>query len=396
MSRGSGALEVGLSFLILGLLSFGGPAAHMAYFRREFVERKAWLSDDDFAGLMALSQFLPGPASSQLGFAIGYQRAGLPGAVAAFIGFTAPSFLIMVALALWISQSTLPAFVSGVISGLKLAAVAVVAHAVVGMYQSFCRQRLTAVLAALSAVSMLLFPQAFSQILVLILAALIGSFLLKSDSHAAATTAAGFDAERGAASWALPVFVGLFLIALLWPVERGLAALAADFFAAGSLVFGGGHVVLPLLQSWLDQSVAPDAFLTAYAAAQAVPGPMFSMASFLGANMLPVQPWLGALVATVAIFLPGFLLLLALQGRWQRWRQQPALAGAVAAVNAAVVGFLIAAWYQPVFLTAVSGPVTMAIVIAVFVALQARVLPVIALLTLSAGMGGFLTTMGYI
>lgn len=393
MSRGPGALAVGFSFLILGLISFGGPAAHMAYFRREFVERKAWLSDEDFAGLMALSQFLPGPASSQLGFAIGYHRAGLPGALAAFVGFTAPSFLIMVALALWVSQSELPVFVSGVISGLKLAAVAVVAHAVVGMYQSFCRQRLTAMLAALSAVAMLLFPQAFSQILLLMLAAFLGALMLKPESQ---STEIAPEKGAGSATWPLALFLTLFVAALLWPADQGLPALAAEFFAVGSLVFGGGHVVLPLLQSWLGPSVSPDDFLTAYAAAQAVPGPMFSMASFLGANMSPAQPWVGALVATTAIFLPGFLLLLALQGRWQRWRRQPALAGAVAAVNAAVVGFLIAAWYQPVFITAVSGPVAMAIVIAVFMALQARVLPVIVLLLLSATLGGVLTTAGLI
>lgn len=393
MSRGPEAFEIGLSFLILGLVSFGGPAAHMAYFRREFVERKAWLSDEDFAGLMALSQFLPGPASSQLGFAIGYHRAGLPGALAAFVGFTAPSFLIMVSLALWVSQSALPAFAAGVIAGLKLAAVAVVAHAVVGMYQSFCRQGLTTMLAAFSAATMLLFPQAFSQILVLLAAALLGALLLKPDSHRAEVAPA---IGVSASVWPLAVFVILFIAALLWPADQGLSALASDFFAAGSLVFGGGHVVLPLLQSWLGQSVSPDAFLTAYAAAQAVPGPMFSMASFLGANMLPAQPWVGALVATAAIFLPGFLLLLALQGRWQRWRQQPALAGAIAAVNAAVVGLLIAAWYQPVFVTAVSGPLAMAIVIAVFMALQARALPVIVLLLVSAALGGVLNSAGLI
>ena len=243
-------------------------------------------------------------------------------------------------------------------------------------------------IAALVAMLLVLWPALLGQMLALLVAAAIGWHWLRPDQGVAAPGKPGWG--RGP----LLLFPLLAVVALL-PAGRMLG-LWNDFFAAGSLVFGGGHVVLPLLQSWLDQSVAPDAFLTAYAAAQAVPGPMFSMASFLGANMLPVQPWLGALVATVAIFLPGFLLLLALQGRWQRWRQQPALAGAVAAVNAAVVGFLIAAWYQPVFLTAVSGPVTMAIVIAVFVALQARVLPVIALLTLSAGMGGFLTTMGYI
>ena len=381
------AAKVGLNFLWLGLISFGGPAAHMAYFRREFVERKRWLSDDDFAGLMALCQFLPGPASSQLGFAIGYHRAGLGGALAAFLGFTAPSFLIMVALALWLAHTDLPVFMMGVIQGLKLAAVAVVAHAVLGMYQNFCRQGLTAMVAAFSAAAMLLFPQAFSQILVLLVAALLGAALLKPEASTVAISA-----QASAPLWALPVFALLFLAALLWPDEQGLAALASDFYAAGSLVFGGGHVVLPLLQSWLGEAVSADAFLTAYAAAQAVPGPMFSMASFLGAHMSPAQPWLGALLATAAIFLPGFLLLLALQGRWQHWRQQPALAGAIAAVNAAVVGLLIAAWYQPVFVTAVTGPIAMAIVIVVFLALQAQVLPVIALLCLSAFAGGLLSS----
>lgn len=387
MSRGLEPARVGLHFLWLGLISFGGPAAHMGYFRREFVERKAWLSDEEFAGLMALCQFLPGPASSQLGFAIGYHRAGLAGAVAAFIGFTLPSFLIMVALAIWVAQTQLPPFMAGVIEGLKLAAVAVVAHAVVGMYQSFCRQTLTTLLAALSAAAMLLFPFAFSQILVLSVAALLGACLLRPEQNDIAT-----EGPDKAPFWPLILFLTCFLGAVIWPGDAGLMGLASDFFAAGSLVFGGGHVVLPLLQGWLGETVSPQAFLTAYAAAQAVPGPMFSMASFLGAHLAPAQPWLGAVVATAAIFLPGFLLLLALQARWQHWRQQQGLAAAIEAVNAAVVGLLIAAWYQPVFTTAVTGPVAMAVVVVVFFCLQARVLPVIALLALSAVAGGILST----
>jgi chromate transporter len=368
-------------FLWLGCISFGGPAAHVGYFHRRFVVRLGWLDEATYARLLALTQFLPGPASSQLGFAIGRHRGGLAGGVAAFLGFTLPSFLIMVMVALYATR--LPeAWLNGLVSGLKWLAVVVVADAVLNLGGKFCRDRFTRGVALATAVVLWLFPGVGVQLLALLVAALIGRHWLKPS---AAPEDAGAGESRVA--W-LPfgLFAAVWL--LLWLIGGGtLGGLARDFYSAGALVFGGGHVVLPLLEGFVGDAMSQDQFLTGYATAQAVPGPMFSLAAYLGAQLAPASPWLGAGVATLAIFLPGFLLVLALSDAWRALAARPAMAGAVAGINAAVVGLLLAALYQPVFLSAVAGPRDLALVVLGFLALRSGRVPLLALVVAMAALG---------
>ncbi|MEP1895498.1 MAG: chromate efflux transporter [Alloalcanivorax venustensis] len=368
-------------FLWLGCISFGGPAAHVGYFHRRFVVRLGWLDEATYARLLALTQFLPGPASSQLGFAIGRHRGGLAGGVAAFLGFTLPSFLIMVMVALYATR--LPeAWLNGLVSGLKWLAVVVVADAVLNLGGKFCRDRFTRGVALATAVALWLFPGVGVQLLALLVAALIGRLWLKPS---AAPEDAGAGESRVA--W-LPfgLFAAVWL--LLWLIGGGtLGGLARDFYSAGALVFGGGHVVLPLLEGFVGGAISQDQFLTGYATAQAVPGPMFSLAAYLGAQLAPAAPWLGAGVATLAIFLPGFLLVLALSDAWRALAARPAMAGAVAGINAAVVGLLLAALYQPVFLSAVAGPRDLALVVLGFLALRSGRVPLLALVVAMAALG---------
>jgi chromate transporter len=345
------------------------------------VVRLGWLDEAAFARLLALTQFLPGPASSQLGFAIGRHRSGLAGGVAAFLGFTLPSFLIMVMVALYATR--LPeAWLDGLVTGLKWLAVVVVADAVLTLGGKFCRDRFTRGLALATALALWLFPGVGVQLLALVLAALIGRRRLKPSP-----TPPQAGAADGQVAW-LPL--GLFAAAwiLLWLIDGGMmAGLARDFYSAGALVFGGGHVVLPLLEGFVGGAIDQDQFLTGYATAQAVPGPMFSLAAYLGAQLAPATPWLGAGVATLAIFLPGFLLVLALGDAWRALAARPAMAGAVAGINAAVVGLLLAALYQPVFLSAVAGPRDLALVVLGFLALRTGRVPLLALVVVMAALG---------
>ncbi|MDO8860569.1 chromate efflux transporter [Haliea sp. E1-2-M8] len=347
-----GFVEVFWRFLLLGCVSFGGPAAHIGYFQQAFVQRLRWLDDAAYARLVALSQFLPGPSSSQVGFAIGYRRAGLPGAVAAFLGFTLPSFLLMFAVAVLSAQVAGSGGLEGLVRGLKLLAVVVVAEAVRTMALSFCRDAVTTAIAVLTAALLLLAAAPWAQYVALLLAALAGLVLLPRLDTGAASQAQA----RTGIRW-LPLglftllFVGLPLYACGDPVWR----LFSQFYSSGSMVFGGGHVVLPLLQQHLGDAVSEDRFLLGYAAAQAMPGPMFSLAAFLGADLLPAAPFSGALLATAGIFLPGFLLVLALQSAWEALAARPRVMGLVAGVNASVVGLLLAAWVNPVALAAING-----------------------------------------
>lgn len=355
-------------FLMLGCVSFGGPAAHIGYFRQAFVERLQWVDEAHFARLLALCQFLPGPGSSQLGFAIGYQRAGLPGALAAFLGFSLPSFLLMYALARWGAAANGP--LGGAVHGLKLLAVVVVADACWKMYGSFCRGRVAAGIALLAAAILLALSGPWRQYAVLVAAAVAGALLLRPAR-----------VEAGAApgrlhGWPLALFALLFLGLPLLAAGSPWLGLFNDFYQAGSLVFGGGHVVLPLLQESIGASLSQETFLLGYATAQAVPGPMFSLSVFLGAELAPSAPAVGALVAVAGIFLPGFLLVLGLQGRWEALAGRPAVAGAVAGINAAVVGLLLSALYQPVFVTAVGDAADMALVALGMFALAVLRLPV--------------------
>ncbi|UAB71070.1 chromate efflux transporter [Vibrio sp. SCSIO 43132] len=370
------------TFFLLGWVSFGGPAAHIGYFRNTFVEKLKWLSEAEYAQIVALSQFLPGPGSSQVGFALGYRKGGITGAIAAFLGFTLPSVILMLLLAVLSSQLTDSSVFQSIIHGLKLLAVVVVADATIGMYKNFCQQKVTIALCVATAMALLLFPNLYTQMIVLVVAALVGQALLRGDQ---ANTESR---EPTQIRW-LPL---LLFAALLFglPVLGRLATeiqLFSDFYQAGSLVFGGGHVVLPLLQNIVGDQLSQDAFLTGYAAAQAVPGPMFTFATYIGYELLPASPILGALLATLAVFLPGFLLLLTVLNNWQELASRPKLSGAVAGVNASVVGLLLAALYQPVFTSAVLSGADMAVVVAGFYLLKQRKLPIVALVAFFIGAG---------
>ncbi len=380
MSR---AFEVLWRFLLLGCASFGGPAAHMGYYRKAFVERLGWIDEDGYARMIALSQFLPGPSSSQTGFAIGVHRAGLLGGVCAFIGFTLPSFVLMYLLSVSSAGVAESAVFAGIVHGLKMLAVVVVADATLSMFRSFCKTRLAAGLCVGTAAAMLVFSGIGVQMIALVAAGCIGVTFIRG---------AG-EPEREARGgkliwWALALFLLFFVgLPIVGPIVGGLTNLFAGFYQTGSLVFGGGHVVLPLLQSGAAETISDDRFLLGYAAAQAVPGPMFTLASFLGAELTPDRALLGAVVATAGIFLPGYLLIYGLQGVSQKLAQNRVLAGGLAGLNAAVVGLLLAALYSPVFTSAVTKPLDFAFVIIGFYLLRGLKLPVIALVLFFALVG---------
>ncbi|MGQ7018280.1 chromate efflux transporter [Vibrio cholerae] len=365
-------LTIFRTFFALGWVSFGGPAAHIGYFRHTFVEKLRWVSEQEYAQFVALSQFLPGPGSSQVGFAIGYHRGGLAGAWAAFLGFTLPSVLIMLLLAGLSSHLLDTPLFEQVIHGLKLLAIIVVADACLTMYRNFCQQRLTAGLCVLTAVAITLAPGLLTQFAVLLLAALVGQARLAPQSSSSLKT---FHP-----SWlSLLLFVSLLLGLPLLAASSPLVELFGHFFQAGSLVFGGGHVVLPLLQNALGDSLSTDQFLTGYAAAQAVPGPMFTLATYLGYVLTPDMPVVGALIATLAVFLPGFLLLLGVLKNWSALAQRPKVAGAMQGVNACVVGLLLAALYQPVWSSTVHAPLDWTALLVGFFLFKVLRLPLIGM-----------------
>lgn len=377
------AWRVFLIFLRLGLTSFGGPVAHLGYFREEFVARRRWLTEDAYADLVALCQFLPGPASSQVGLALGLRQAGWGGALAAWLGFTLPSALVMALLGLGLvaGQGLVPA---GVLHGLKVAAVAVVAQAVWGMARSLCRGPARLLLMVLACALALLWPGVVGQVGAMLVAALAGLGLWGRAGAMPAPPsqgglAAGVRPHTGALLLAAfaALLVLLPLAARAWP--QGWLVLADAFYRAGALVFGGGHVVLPLLQAEVVATgwVAADDFLAGYGLAQAVPGPLFTFAAFLGAAAgHGAGGWLGAAVCLVAIFVPAFLLVAGALPFWERLRHNARARAALAGVNAAVVGLLLAALYHPVWTSAIHAPADLALALAAFAALVwARVPP---------------------
>ncbi|PWK47320.1 chromate efflux transporter [Pleionea mediterranea] len=376
------ALEIFWRFLLLGCVSFGGPAAHIGYFNRVFVHQLKWLSQQEYGNLVALSQVLPGPGSSQVGFALGLSRGGIAGGIAAFFGFTLPSFLLMFLLAAYPVSSD-NVILSGIVSGLKLLAVVVVTDAIITMSKSFCNTRSLMAITIATTAALLTFPHLWTQIVILVLSALIGASYFKSSvSNSKSTTAKVSSKLSRSAFTALLLFVALFILAIVsrnYATEWPLLDMTARFYHSGSLVFGGGHVVLPLLQQSFSEVISSDQFLLGYAAAQGVPGPMFSLATYLGAVVEPENAFVSATLATLAIFLPGFLLVLGLRKRWQYWAEKPAIAGAIAAINAAVVGLLMSALYNPVFVNAVSYGQDMAAVIVGFFLLSRLKLPVMYL-----------------
>ncbi|KAA9152957.1 chromate efflux transporter [Microbacterium lushaniae] len=367
--------EVFRAFLKLGLTSFGGPIAHLGYFRDEFVTRRRWLDDARYADLVALGQVLPGPTSSQVGFALGMLRAGVYGALAAFVAFTLPSAVIMVALAAGAAVLSGP-IAAGVVHGLTIVAVAVVAQAVWGMARALTPDARRATIAA-GAVLLALFPGGpAGQLLAIALGAAAGLVLCRGVPGTALTSPPPIRLSRAVGVACLAAFAVLVvaLPLLVLATGAGDVALFDAFFRAGSLVFGGGHVVLPLLEAAVVDSgwLGADAVLTGYGAAQALPGPLFTFAAYLGA-LVDVGPGgiLGAAVATVAIFLPGLLLLVGVLPFWGAVRRrtwaEPLLRGA----NAAVVGILGAALYTPLFTTAIRGAADFALALGCFVLLSA-------------------------
>lgn len=377
--RAGRVLEVFRAFLKLGLTAFGGPIAHLGYYRTEFVESRRWLDDKAYADLLALCQFLPGPASSQTGFALGLMRAGPLGALAAWIGFTLPSAVIMAAFAFGAGALTGPV-AEGIIEGLKIAAVAIVAQAVLGMARSLAPDGARAGLALFAVILVVMVGGAVGQVAAIAAGALLGLFLFKEEKP-------GWSPLRLAAS--VPDWVGIVFLVIFFVLLAGLPLLAAAtgaqgialadaFYRAGALVFGGGHVVLPLLQESVVEPgwVTREAFLAGYGAAQALPGPIFTFAAYLGAVAGPEPNGLaGAALALLFIFLPGMLLLLGILPFWDRLRAQPWAQASMRGTNAAVVGILGAALYDPVFTSAITGGPEFALALTGFVLLVAWRLP---------------------
>ncbi len=353
---GGSAPEVFRAFLKLGLTSFGGPVAHLGYFRAEFVERRGWLDDKSFSDLVALCQFLPGPASSQVGIALGLGRAGWLGALCAWAGFTLPSAAALMLFAFGVTQWVGLAQ-SGAVHGLKVVAVAIVAQAVWGMAKALCPDRLRAGLAIGAALLVLAVPSALGQVGAIVAGGLVGRWAVQlGHLPAARHRDYGISKTTGAA---LLLLFGLLLVVLpvLAAASRSpVLSVISSFYQSGALVFGGGHVVLPLLQAGVVPQglVTNDAFLAGYGAAQAVPGPLFTFAAYLGAVMTgALGGWVGGLTLLGAIFLPAFLLVAGALPFWELVRQRDDVQRAMAGVNAAVVGVLGAALYDPVWTSAV-------------------------------------------
>lgn len=379
-SRGT-VLEVLLAFLKLGLTSFGGPVAHLSYFRAEFVERRGWLDDKSYSDLVALCQFLPGPASSQVGLALGLGRAGWGGAMVAWIGFTLPSAVALILFAAGVTQWEALSQ-SGVVHGLKVVAVAVVAQAVWGMAKSLCPDRLRAGVAIVAALLVLAVPSAMGQIAAIVVGGLVGRWALKlGHLPAAQHRDYGVSKVTGAALLGLFGVLLVVLPLLVAAVHSPALSVIATFYQAGALVFGGGHVVLPLLQTGLVPSglVSNDVFLAGYGAAQAVPGPLFTFAAFLGAVMpSPFGGWIGGLALLLAIFLPASLLVVGALPFWESLRQRDGVQRAMAGVNAAVVGVLVAALYDPVWTSAIHSTTDFGLALAAFgLLVYARLSPVL-------------------
>lgn len=383
------ALECFMLSLRLGLTSFGGPIAHLGYFERAYVQQRAWLSADNFAALVALAQALPGPASSQVNFLIGLQRAGFAGALLSFLGFTLPSALIMFAAVWWMQAAVPPAFL---LHGLKLAAAVIVAQAVWHMAPRLCPDWPRRMIGFVVFMIMLLFGGMLVQLLALLLGVIGGIVFCRHVSLPPAPLTCGVSAR--AALRCAVIFV-LLLTALPVMVEMRLGgadiALADTFYRAGALVFGGGHVVLPLLHA--TAGLENDAFMAIYGIAQALPGPLFAIAAGLGAQMLPAVPALGAALALGFIFLPGFLAAVAGFYYWQKIAASARTAAGLAGVNAAVVGLLAAAFVYPVLSSAYQTAFDFVFVVAGFVLLQKYKLPplviVVTAVVYALAMGSF-------
>ena len=378
-------LEILLVSMRLGFTSFGGPAAHLGYFREEYVKKRKWLDEKSYADLIALCQFLPGPASSQVGISIGIVRGGIAGGIISWFGFTMPSVIALVVFAYFLLGTD--AINSGWIHGLKLVAVAVVAQAVIGMGQKLTPDKERMTLAILAAVLTLLFPTALGQILIICAAGLVGYFWYrKAEVIPFPDLPVRITKRAGTIAWLLffSLLAGLPILRVLFP---GLyLGLFDTFYRVGAIVFGGGHVVLPMIerelvpQGWISEEV----FLAGYGAAQAVPGPLFTFSGYLGAA---IAGWEAAVIAVIAMFLPSFLLVIGALPFWNAIRRKPAAQAALMGVNAAVVGILLAALYDPVFTSSVLKPVDFAIVLVSFGILYFWKVPAWAVVIITAVLG---------
>ncbi|WP_404328807.1 chromate transporter [Mesobacillus maritimus] len=384
-------LEILMVSTRLGLTSFGGPVAHLGYFHEEYIRRRKWMDEKSYADLVALCQFLPGPASSQVGIGIGVMRAGVLGGIVSFIGFTLPSVIILILFALLLHSFGFSD--AGWIKGLKIVAVVVVAHAILGMAKNLTPDAQRKTIALFAIIITLLWQTAFTQVAVILLAAFIGFLLYRDQTLEENTNQVQFPISHRFAVICLTLFFGL-LIAL--PLLREVTnlnwlALVDSFYRSGSLVFGGGHVVLPLLErefvptGWLSE----EEFLAGYGMAQAVPGPLFTFAAYIGAV---INGWKGGLLATVAIFLPAFLLILGTLPFWNSLRRNPKIKGALMGVNAAVVGILIAALYHPIWTTSILTAIDFAFAAVLFSMLVHWKLPPWVIVATGA-IGGFLLSL---
>ncbi len=389
-------IEILKTFLRLGLTSFGGPVAHLGYFREEFVVRKKWLSDSSYADLVALSQFLPGPASSQVGYAIGTYRGGITGGIMAWVGFTLPSALLMVGFAYGVTNLNGDTY-GGFLHGLKIAAVAVVAHAVWGMATSLCPDRFRATLAVVTASLLLLWNSVFIQVTIIVAGGLIGYIVYRKEPSINGNTLTD----------TVPVSkrVGFSSIGLFFLLLAGLPLLSQftsnhvldvidGFYRSGSLVFGGGHVVLPLLQAEVVQSgwITDNMFIAGYGAAQAVPGPLFTFAAYLGTAMTDYPNGLiGGFLCVVSIFAPALLLMTGLLPFWDIIRKKQSAQACLKGTNAVVVGILMAAFYNPVWLKAIYSTNDIVFALLAFAMLQFWRLPswiVVVVLCIVCGITG--------
>jgi len=388
MPQPVGALGVFLTFLRLGCQCFGGPVAHLGYFRDEFVVRRRWLDERTYVDLVALCQFLPGPSSSQVGMGIGLIKAGLPGVLAAWVGFTLPSALLMLAFAYGMVEAG-DTLGTGWLKGLKVMAVAVVAQAVWGMARTLCPDRIRQGFAVIAAILVLAWPGPFGQLAVIGLGAALGWLILKGGTTADGALALSIGRRTGLAALAT-FFLLLAGLPIAVSVLQSHALTVFDsFFRAGSLVFGGGHVLLPLLQAhvvppgWIDT----DTFLAGYGAAQALPGPLFSIAAYLGVVTRPGGGVGLAMLCLLAIFLPSFLLLVGALPFWNALRARPAVQSALMGVNAAVVGLLVAVLYDPVWTGTIHEAADFVLLLAAFGALTVLRLPPWLVAPLAAALG---------
>lgn len=346
-------MAIFLQFLWLGCTSFGGPVAHLGVFRRLFVEQKALFSEADYANLVALCQVIPGPASSQVGMGIGYRLGGVPGALAAFAGFTLPSALLMAFGGWAVLSGTLPE-TSWLVSALKLVALGIVTQAVIGMWGQLCQTRETKLAAIIAALVFYIEPTAWAQVAMIATALIAGHLMFKGDAAETPVTAPTLSTQTGLIS--LVVWAVLLLAAVVVPFDDALTTIVTGNYLSGALVFGGGHVVLPLLESEFVPPLSEDVFLAGYGLAQAMPGPLFTLGSYLGAVTFAEQPFVGALVATIAIFLPGALLLAATAAIGAK--MLPWLKPRLMYVNAVVVGLLLSVLVNPIFTESVDSSIT--------------------------------------